>query len=96
MARLLVIAVAGRLPNWAESACAEYLKRMPRGYEARRLAVKPEPRGAGRQPAQLRVARPCPRDCVCDRMLRVQAKEHDAGSEDQAEYHRSRPVARRF
>ena len=56
MARLLVIAVAGRLPNWAESACAEYLKRMPRGYEARRLAVKPEPRGAGRQPAQLRVA----------------------------------------
>ncbi len=56
MARLLVIAVAGRLPTWAESACAEYLKRMPRGYEAQRLAVKPEPRSTGRQPAQLLTA----------------------------------------
>lgn len=53
MARLLVIAVAGRLPAWAESACAEYLKRMPRGYAAQRVAVKPEPRSAGRRPAQL-------------------------------------------
>ena len=53
MARLLVVAVTGRLPDWAEAACAEYLKRMPRGYEARRLAVKPEPRSAGRRPAQL-------------------------------------------
>lgn len=56
MARLLVVAVAGRLPHWAESACVEYLKRMPRGYETQRIAVKPEPRSAGRQPAQLLAA----------------------------------------
>jgi len=48
--------VAGRLPDWAEAACAEYLKRMPRGYEARRIPVKPEPRSAGRRPAQLLAA----------------------------------------
>ncbi|HSH06610.1 MAG TPA: 23S rRNA (pseudouridine(1915)-N(3))-methyltransferase RlmH [Burkholderiales bacterium] len=56
MARLIIVAVAGRLPGWADAACAEYLKRMPRGYEAQRVAVKPEPRSAGRRPAQLLAA----------------------------------------
>lgn len=56
MARLLIIAVAGRLPHWAETACAEYLKRMPRGYETRRVPVKPEPRRPGRRPVQLLAA----------------------------------------
>ncbi len=56
MARLKIVAVAGRLPAWAEAACVEYLKRMPRGYEAQRVAVKPEPRSAGRRPAQLLAA----------------------------------------
>lgn len=56
MARLSIVAVAGRLPDWAEAACAEYLKRMPRGYEARRVPVKPEPRSAGRRPTQLLAA----------------------------------------
>jgi len=56
VARLLIVAVAARLPDWAETACAEYLKRMPRGYEARRVPVKPEPRSAGRRPVQLLAA----------------------------------------
>jgi 23S rRNA (pseudouridine1915-N3)-methyltransferase len=56
VARLLIVAVAGRLPDWAEAACAAYLKRMPRGYETRRVPVKPEPRSAGRRPAQLLAA----------------------------------------
>lgn len=56
MARLSIVAVAGRLPAWAESACAEYLKRMPRGYETQRIAVKPEPRGGGRRAPQLLAA----------------------------------------
>jgi 23S rRNA (pseudouridine1915-N3)-methyltransferase len=30
------------LPAWAEAACAEYAKRMPKGYEVRRVAVKRE------------------------------------------------------
>lgn len=52
MPRLHVVAVSARLPGWAEEACAEYLKRMPRGYEVHRVDVKAErlrralPRGA--------------------------------------------------
>ena len=42
MPRLHVVAVSARLPAWAEAACAEYLKRMPRGYEVERILTKPE------------------------------------------------------
>jgi 23S rRNA (pseudouridine1915-N3)-methyltransferase len=38
--RLSVLAVSARLPDWAEAACAEYAKRMPKGYEVVRTAVK--------------------------------------------------------
>jgi 23S rRNA (pseudouridine1915-N3)-methyltransferase len=51
VARLHVLAVSARLPDWAEGACADYARRMPRGYELERIAVKDEsrlvvPRGA--------------------------------------------------
>ncbi len=42
MPRLHVVAVSARLPGWAEEACAQYLKRMPRGYEVERILTKPE------------------------------------------------------
>jgi 23S rRNA (pseudouridine1915-N3)-methyltransferase len=38
--RLSVLAVGARLPGWAEEACAEYAKRMPKGYEVARIALK--------------------------------------------------------
>lgn len=44
MPRLSVLAVSARLPGWAEAACAEYVKRMPKGYEVARIAVKDERR----------------------------------------------------
>ena len=40
MPRLRVVALSGRLPDWAEAACAEYAKRLPKGYEVERLAAK--------------------------------------------------------
>ena len=40
MPRLRVVALSGRLPDWAEAACAEYAKRMPKGYEVERLFIK--------------------------------------------------------
>ncbi|OGA65028.1 MAG: hypothetical protein A3G81_16215 [Betaproteobacteria bacterium RIFCSPLOWO2_12_FULL_65_14] len=40
MPRLSVLAVSARLPQWAETACAEYAKRMPKGYEVARIAVR--------------------------------------------------------
>ena len=45
MARLHVVAVANRLPAWAQSARDEYLKRMPRGYEVRLVELKPSAAG---------------------------------------------------
>ena len=40
MPRLHVLAVAARPPAWAEAACADYAKRMPRGYEVSRLSIR--------------------------------------------------------
>jgi 23S rRNA (pseudouridine1915-N3)-methyltransferase len=42
VARLHVVAVSARLPAWAESACADYLQRMPRGYEVSRINARPD------------------------------------------------------
>jgi len=44
VARLRLLAVSARLPAWAETACADYVRRMPKGYEVERLAVKDEKR----------------------------------------------------
>ena len=41
MARLHVVALGGRLPGWAEAACAEYEKRMPKGYQVARIDSLP-------------------------------------------------------
>jgi len=48
MDRISIVAVAARLPAWAETACADYLARLPRGYETRRVPVRAEPRGEGK------------------------------------------------
>jgi 23S rRNA (pseudouridine1915-N3)-methyltransferase len=43
MPRLRVVAVAARLPAWAEQACADYARRMPRGYAVERISLKKIP-----------------------------------------------------
>jgi 23S rRNA (pseudouridine1915-N3)-methyltransferase len=40
VARLHVLAVGARLPAWAEAACADYAKRMPKGYELERVSLR--------------------------------------------------------
>ena len=42
MARLHVVALDARLPGWAEAACAEYARRMPKGYQVARLDAIPK------------------------------------------------------
>ncbi len=44
MARLRVLAVSARLPAWAETACDQYARRMPKGYEVERMSIKHEDR----------------------------------------------------
>jgi 23S rRNA (pseudouridine1915-N3)-methyltransferase len=41
VARLHVVALDARLPAWAETACAEYARRMPKGYQVARLDAIP-------------------------------------------------------
>ena len=44
MPRLRVVGLGGKLPRWAEDACADYARRMPRGYEVERLFARAIPR----------------------------------------------------
>jgi len=49
VARLHVLAVANRLPAWAEAARDQYLQRMPRGYEVELLQLRPKDAGKVRE-----------------------------------------------
>ena len=57
MARLHLVAVANRLPAWAEAARDQFLGRMPRGYEVKLVQLKPREAGKLREkiPKSVRV-----------------------------------------
>jgi 23S rRNA (pseudouridine1915-N3)-methyltransferase len=46
--KLTIISVGHKMPSWVESACAEYLKRMPREMATSIAEVKPDKRAAGK------------------------------------------------
>jgi 23S rRNA (pseudouridine1915-N3)-methyltransferase len=54
--RLYVVAVGDKLPGWANEACDEYLKRLPRGFEALLFEVRAEPRTSGKSVPQMMAA----------------------------------------
>ena len=45
--KLRIISVGHKMPDWVETACAEYIKRMPRELSIEIVEVKPEKRAAG-------------------------------------------------
>jgi 23S rRNA (pseudouridine1915-N3)-methyltransferase len=45
--KLRIISVGHKMPAWVETACAEYIKRMPRELSLEIIEVKPEKRAAG-------------------------------------------------
>ena len=51
--RLLIVAVGQRLPDWAQSAWADYAKRFPAELKFELKAVKTEPRGSRSLPSLL-------------------------------------------
>jgi 23S rRNA (pseudouridine1915-N3)-methyltransferase len=53
--RLHVLAVSARLPDWAEKACADYARRMPKGYEVQRIAAKTDERALAAVPKGARL-----------------------------------------
>ena len=52
--RWIVAAVGTRMPQWADAACAEYVKRMSREIPLSICAVKAEPRDTGKSVEQIR------------------------------------------
>lgn len=48
MDKFLIVAVTGKQPAWARSACAEYLARLPRSYRAELRVLKTEARATGK------------------------------------------------
>ena len=45
--KLRIISVGHKMPNWVETACAEYTKRMPREATVEIIDIKPGKRAAG-------------------------------------------------
>jgi 23S rRNA (pseudouridine1915-N3)-methyltransferase len=45
--KLRIISVGHKMPAWVESACSEYVKRMPRELSIEIVEIKPEKRAAG-------------------------------------------------
>ena len=46
--KLRIISVGHKMPAWVETACAEYIKRMPRELPIEMIDIKPEKRAAGK------------------------------------------------
>lgn len=45
--KLRIISVGHKMPDWVETACADYIKRMPRELSIEMVEIKPEKRAAG-------------------------------------------------
>lgn len=56
MPRLTIVAVGDKLPGWANEACDEYLRRLPRGFEAALVEIRAEPRTSGKSVPQMMAA----------------------------------------
>jgi len=46
--KLNIISVGHKMPSWVDSACAEYIKRMPRELSVQLVEIKPDKRAAGK------------------------------------------------
>lgn len=68
--RQLVVAVGTRMPAWVVAGFEQYAARLPRERRIELIEIKPEPRGAGRAPAQVlerervRIEAALPNGCV--------------------------------
>lgn len=66
---LIIAAVGTRMPDWVDTAFAEYQKRMPREARIRLVEIKPEKREGGKTAQQMmqaeaaRIEAVLPKDC---------------------------------
>lgn len=54
--KLKVISVGHKMPNWVTTACAEYMKRMPRELAIDIIEIKPDKRTSGKKSAAVQAA----------------------------------------
>ncbi len=54
--KLFIVAVGNKAPAWVEDGFDEYTRRMPPEARIELLEIKPEPRDAGKTPAQMMAA----------------------------------------
>jgi 23S rRNA (pseudouridine1915-N3)-methyltransferase len=54
--KLRIISVGHKMPAWVETACAEYIKRMPRELTIEIIEIKPEKRAAGNSTENVQAA----------------------------------------
>ena len=54
--KLLIVAVGNKAPAWVDDGFDEYARRMPPEARIELIEVKPEPREAGKTPAQMMAA----------------------------------------
>ncbi len=54
--KLLIVAVGNKAPAWVDEGYEEYARRMPPEARFELIEVKPEPREAGKTPAQMMAA----------------------------------------
>jgi 23S rRNA (pseudouridine1915-N3)-methyltransferase len=54
--KLRILSVGHKMPDWVETGCAEYLKRMPREMTVEIVEIKPDKRAAGKNSAQVQEA----------------------------------------
>jgi 23S rRNA (pseudouridine1915-N3)-methyltransferase len=54
--KLRIISVGHKMPSWVETACAEYIKRMPRELSIEIIEIKPEKRAAGNSTENVQAA----------------------------------------
>ncbi len=54
--KLRIISVGHKMPSWVETACAEYIKRMPRELTLEIIEIKPDKRADGKNSAVVQEA----------------------------------------
>ena len=54
--KLRILSVGHKMPDWVETACSEYIKRMPRELAIEIVEIKPEKRAAGNSTENIQLA----------------------------------------
>ncbi|MCB5186671.1 23S rRNA (pseudouridine(1915)-N(3))-methyltransferase RlmH [Methylobacillus caricis] len=54
--KLRIISVGHKMPDWVQSACIEYIKRMPREMSVEIIEIKPDKRASGKNSAVVQEA----------------------------------------